>query len=823
MFPRERLAFMLDDARPLVLLTQRQLLADLPANQAQVVCLDELPLVNSGESAPRRVLADRSAEDVAYVLYTSGSTGKPKGVQIPHRALVNFLVSMQKEPGITAKDSLLAITTLSFDIAGLELYLPLTVGARVVIASSEAASDGQQLVALMRECKPTIMQATPATLRMLLDSGWGGSSRLKILCGGESWGRELAGELLPRCKSLWNMYGPTETTIWSAVTRVRKDQPVLIGQPIDNTTFYILDGSSQPVPVGVPGELYIGGAGLALGYLGRPELTDERFVADRFSAEAGSRLYKTGDIVQRLAGGSIEFLRRADNQVKLRGFRIELGEIESLLGQQPGVRQCVVTVQGDNPVDKRLVAYIVPTDQQVALNVEAVREALKERLPNYMIPASFAVIEKIPLTPNGKIDRKALSMRTISQTEAGSAIDHVHALLTPTELRVKGLWEEILGAPNLSVDDNFFESGGHSLLAMRLASAIQKKFGVSLSLRALFFAPTIQTQAKAIDEIALKGVQDHVVPLQKGDASRPVFFLIHSYHLYPVLPKRLGEDQPVYGIQEYSTQAQMDDWALESMMARYVEAIRSVQPCGPYFIGGFCSAAIPAFEVSRQLREAGESVPLLAIIDSAGRQVQMDPPGNSFERIRSRWDHARKSWRFYASKLKALQAPELFRSLGSFAAIHIQNQLMKLQRWWWGGICRFYIQRHLQMSSYLRGKLIGGIRVVTFEAIRNYSLKPYDGDIAVFLAGGSDFRDRDNSDSPWAQTTTGNTEVVWLPGDHTSAFTLPNINVFSRLLRGAFDAALEHHPAGTQNTAGAEESEADTAVTLSSETTGIEH
>jgi amino acid adenylation domain-containing protein len=809
MFPRERLAFMLEDARPLVLLTQRRLLADLPERWAQVVCLDELLSMGSDAPAPRRVLTDRSAEDVAYVLYTSGSTGKPKGVQIPHRALVNFLASMQREPGITAKDSLLAVTTLSFDIAGLELYLPLTVGARVVIASSEAASDGQQLVALMKEFKPTIMQATPATWRMLLDSGWSGSSRLKILCGGESWGRELAGELLLRCKSLWNMYGPTETTIWSAVVRIGRDQPVLIGQPIDNTTFYILDGSGQPVPVGVPGELYIGGAGLALGYLGRPELTSERFVADRFSAEAGSRLYRTGDIVQRLADGSVEFLRRADHQVKLRGFRIELGEIEALLEQQAGVRQCVVTVQGNDPADKHLVAYIVPTDPLVALVVENLRRALKERLPNYMIPSSFAVIETMPLTPNGKIDRRALPMRTINQIEEGLATDHVDAPLTPTELRVKGIWEGILGAPNLSAHDNFFESGGHSLLAMRLVTAIQKTFSVSLSLRALFFAPTIQAQAKAIDEIALKGVHDHIVPLQKGDASRPVFFLIHSYHLYPLLPKRLGEDQPVYGIQEHSTHVQMDDWALESMMARYVEAIRSVQPHGPYFIGGFCSAAIPAFEVARQLREDGESVVLLAIIDSAGHHIVLNRPMNRSERFRTRWDHTRKSWRIRAIKLRALQAPELVRSLGSFATIHTRNQLMKLQRWWWGGVFRFYMKRHLQMPSYLRGKLIGGIRVVTLEAIRNYSLKPYEGDIAVFLASGSGFRDRrEDSDSPWAQTTSGNTEVVWLPGDHTSAFTPPNIDIFARLLRDAFDAALKRHPAGSENAAVVEESEA---------------
>jgi len=421
MFPRERLAFMLKDAQPLILLTQRRLLTDVPEHQAQAVYLDDLSSGSPGKPAPMRVQLDRDAGDLAYVLYTSGSTGKPKGVQIQHRALVNFLLSMQREPGITARDSLLAITTLSFDIAALELYLPLTVGARVLIASSEVASDGQQLLALMKERKPTIMQATPATWRMLLDSGWTGTSRLKILCGGESWGRELAAELLTRCQSLWNMYGPTETTIWSAVARIEKDQPVLIGHPIDKTTFHILNEGGQPVPVGVPGELYIGGAGVAHGYLGHPDLTGERFVADPFSLEPGARLYKTGDIVQRLPGGPIEFLRRADQQVKLRGFRIECGEIEALLERQAGIRQCVVTVRGDDHGDQRLVAYIVPTDPQVALNREDLRGALQHRLPNYMIPAAFTVIEKMPLTPNGKIDRRELSLRLVDCTEVGSA------------------------------------------------------------------------------------------------------------------------------------------------------------------------------------------------------------------------------------------------------------------------------------------------------------------------------------------------------------------------------------------------------------------
>jgi amino acid adenylation domain-containing protein len=355
-FPSDRLSFMLQDAQPFVLLTHEKLKTLLPPHRAQVVYLDELP---AGLSRQPRKLTGVQAENIAYVLYTSGSTGTPKGVQVQHCALVNFLLSMQREPGITADDTLLAITTLSFDIAGLELYLPLTVGARVVIASSEAARDGRQLSALMDRNDATVMQATPGTWRMLLDLGWKGNPALKILCGGESWGTDLAGELLPRCKSLWNMYGPTETTIWSSVGRVKKGQPVLLGHPIANTTFYVLDASQQLSPLGSPGELYIGGRGLALGYKDREDLTRERFVNDAFAKQPGARLYKTGDLVCRVEGGGIKFLGRLDHQVKIRGFRIELGEIETCLMKHKSVREAVVVVREDSAGDKRLVAYVV--------------------------------------------------------------------------------------------------------------------------------------------------------------------------------------------------------------------------------------------------------------------------------------------------------------------------------------------------------------------------------------------------------------------------------------------------------------------------------
>ncbi|MGA3322977.1 MAG: amino acid adenylation domain-containing protein [Terriglobia bacterium] len=353
-FPQERVAFMLGDAQPRVLVTVTKLLAELPRNQSEVVCVNDFAALSEAPMA-----RPPESRHLAYVIYTSGSTGKPKGVEICHRAVVNFLNSMRQVPGMEAQDTLLSVTSPSFDIFGLELWLPLTSGAKVVIVSQDVAMDGSQLAKVMAARGVTVMQATPSTWRVLLEAGWEGDLSLKILCGGEAWPEELAAQLLPKGRALWNMYGPTETTLGSAVYPVEKGTPILIGDPIANTQFYVVDSDLQPVPVGVPGELLIGGDGLARGYLRRPELTAEKFIPDPFSASAGSRLYRTGDLVRYLPDGNLEFLGRLDQQVKIHGFRIELGEIEAALRQHPAVQQTVVIAREDTPGDKRLVAYVV--------------------------------------------------------------------------------------------------------------------------------------------------------------------------------------------------------------------------------------------------------------------------------------------------------------------------------------------------------------------------------------------------------------------------------------------------------------------------------
>ena len=491
-FPPARQEFMLADAQVRVLVTEEPLLASLPASDATVLCVDR----DGGEVALESTdppAHDAGAEDLAYVIYTSGSTGKPKGVEIPHRALVNFLCSMREQPGLVAEDVLVAVTTLSFDIAGLELYLPLITGATVVIASAQTAADPRALARLLESSGATAMQATPTTWRMLIDSGWPGRADLKALCGGEALPPALADELVWRVPELWNMYGPTETTIWSTCAHVRSpgEQPT-IGRPIANTTLHVLDGRGAPAPIGVPGELLIGGAGLAHGYRNRPELTAERFVTDE---PGGERLYRTGDLARYRPDGTVQFLGRLDHQVKLRGFRIELGEIEAVLGGHPAVAGAAAIVHDGPQGEPSLIAYVVPDGEPA--DPEDLRRFLGESLPAYMVPATIVTLERLPLTPNGKIDRKALPAPELPSSREDQYTEPRDA----TEAAVASVFCEVLGVDRAGAHDDFFGLGGQSLLAARLVSRLDARFEIELPLRALFEAPTVAGLAAHIEAL----------------------------------------------------------------------------------------------------------------------------------------------------------------------------------------------------------------------------------------------------------------------------------------------------------------------------------
>jgi amino acid adenylation domain-containing protein len=495
-YPAARLGFMLADAKVRLLVTQARVREQLPPSDATVLCLD-VDADRIARESSERIDGGVTADHLAYVIYTSGSTGRPKGVQIPHRAVVNFLTSMQRVPGLGRQDTLLAVTTLAFDIAGLELLLPLTVGARCVIAADEVAKDGRRLADTLTRSGATVMQATPAGWQLLVEAGWAGTPGLRAFCGGEALPSILADQLLTRCGSLWNLYGPTETTIWSAVGPVRSGAPVGIGRPIANTRLYLLDRRLHPVPIGVAGELFIAGSGLARGYLNRPGLTAERFLPDPFSREPGARVYRTGDLMRYRADGSLEFLGRTDHQVKLRGFRIELGEIEAVLVQHPAVRQAVSLVREDAPGDKRLIAWVVPAPGKPP-TIGELRGYLQRELPEHMLPSAVVLLDAIPLTPGFKLDRAALPEPDWGRLEL---VESYVAPRSPTEQALADLWAALLRVERVGVHDNFFELGGHSLLATLMMARVQAAAGVELPLRALFEDPTVQGMAQRIETI----------------------------------------------------------------------------------------------------------------------------------------------------------------------------------------------------------------------------------------------------------------------------------------------------------------------------------
>jgi nonribosomal peptide synthetase DhbF len=494
-FPVDRLAYMLSDSGAGVLLSSGELPSGLevPVHIAVVdaAAISGRPLCAGVENLPFAP----DPQDAAYVLYTSGSTGRPKGVVVSHGALANFLNSMRERPGLSSSDVLAAVTTVSFDIAGLELYLPLIVGARIELVSKQVATDGAALAGLLDGSGATFLQATPATWRMLIEAGWQGSKHCRALCGGEAVSRRLADDILERVAELWNMYGPTETTIWSTVEQVERGSAAInIGRPIANTQVHILDAAGEIAPIGVTGEICIGGAGVATGYHRRPALTAERFTPDPYSGVPGSRLYRTGDLGRWGPDGKLYHLGRSDHQVKIRGFRIELGEIEKALGAHPAIQHAVAAVREAGPEDPRLVAYVTFHEGD-DVTITDLKRFLRNQLPDYMIPSIVVTLVSMPLTPNGKVDRAALPDPFAGHAPEPTADG---ALTTSMERLLAQAWQTVLKIERVGALDNFFELGGYSLLSLRVAKIIEKRTGRRLDPRALFFH-TLRDVARSLD------------------------------------------------------------------------------------------------------------------------------------------------------------------------------------------------------------------------------------------------------------------------------------------------------------------------------------
>jgi amino acid adenylation domain-containing protein len=613
-FPAHHLEIIMQDSACGIVITS-EALRDRVTQAAAVCSLEDIAGAITAES-PQPPALDYAGEDTAYVIFTSGSTGRPKGVQIPQRAVENFIASMRVAPGCTESDRLLAITTISFDISVLELFLPLASGGHVTIVTRDHVINPPVLQQLLAEQNISIMQATPATWQMLFDGGWAGQPGLKILCGGEAFPKHLAERFLASCGEVWNVYGPTETTVWSTVKNVQDASDLSIGRPIDNTSVYVLDEQLRLVPPGAHGELWIGGAGVARGYLGRPELTAERFKASPF--RDGDTIYRTGDLARVAGSGEIECLGRVDFQVKIRGFRIELGAIETALLERSEIATCAVVAREGKDGNKLLAAYLVAAEGH-SIDVDALRQTLSAKLPAYMIPASYCVLDALPMTPNNKIDRKALPDPQPISTETTPPRDKL-------ERDMLEIWAEMLEYDDLGIHDNFYLVGGHSLMAIRLIALANERFRTSLSVDALFSNPTVAgfsavVRADVGDPASVRGkpASGHrgLFLLQQGREGGFPLFLIHGDQANGLLLPRLTKEQEVWG---YHHQGSNGDRVALTTVEALAEHINrewierhGTRPC---VLAGHSFGAVLAYHVAVLREQQGLPTPSLVIIDA---------------------------------------------------------------------------------------------------------------------------------------------------------------------------------------------------------------
>ena len=641
-YPLERLTYMAEDSKISILLTQDRLISRLPEHQARVVVDSDWSKIalHSRENPTMK----NTTEDLAYVIYTSGSTGKPKGVMITHSALSNFAQTALAEYKIEQSDRVLQFASINFDIAVEEIYTCLLAGSTLVLRTDEMLADMKTFCQTCQKWQLTILNLPTAYWHQLMaelaiEAYFPESVRLVII-GGEKvlsepvkhWQEYVNRSGKSDRLQLINSYGPTETTVSATLYRIPTDADTIknevpIGRPFGHLQTHILDRYGQPVPIGVPGELHIGGSSLARGYLNRPELTKEKFIPNFLSQESGARLYKTGDLVRYLPAkdtalhnGNIEYIGRIDEQVKIRGFRIELGEIETVIAQHPDVLQTAVIAREDIPGDKRLVAYIVPQQQ---LPIGKLRSFLQERLPHYMVPTAYVKLDSLPITPGGKIDRQALPAPEFDRSELGKTV----APRNDLEFKIATIWEEILNTSPIGVQDNFFDLGGHSLLAVSLLTRIEKTFQKNISLTTFLSTPTVEGVAKVISQES--SASESLIFNIRTTGSKPPLFLINAMGTgmlaYKLLTKYLDPEIPVYGIRAIGMDDQQEPQnRIEQMAETYIQEMLAVQPEGPYCVAGVCTGGTVAFEIASQLRSRGLEVAFLGLIDSTARPILSD-------------------------------------------------------------------------------------------------------------------------------------------------------------------------------------------------------
>jgi len=791
-YPVERFHFMLKDAKVSILLTQQRSLERLGKVSIPIVCLDnndkKANIASQNRENPNSGV---TSDNLAYVIYTSGSTGQPKGVLIKHRGLSNLASAQTEVFNLQPSNRILQFASLSFDASIFEIVMALRTGATLYLAKKDSLLPGKVLLQILREKAITHVTLPPAVLAVLPTESL--PALQSIICAGEFCSQDIIKRWWSSNRRFFNAYGPTEATVWSTVGEINTlDEKPSIGRPIANTQIYILDKYLQPVPIGIPGELYIGGDGVAEGYLNRPQLTAEKFIPNFFSENKGTRLYKSGDLACYREDGNIEFLGRIDNQVKIRGFRIELSEIETVLSQHQSVEKAVLIAKENVSGDRYLVAYIIPTKQPATTS--KLREFLKEKLPEYMIPAAFVVLDSLPLTPNGKLDRLAL---TALDTATSRSIDKIFiAPRTPTELTLAKIWAEVLNIERVGIYDNFFDLGGNSLLTVRLIEQIHKQFERDLPLSTIFLNPTIESLANSLCQETDSLSWSPLVAIQPA-GSNPPFFCVHPIFgvVFPYyeLAHQLGTNQPFYGLQPIGIDGQTPLTRIEEMAAHYIEALRKVQPKGPYYLGGWSFGGLVAFEMAQQLEKCGDEVALLAMLDTLA-PIQSNIPdfGNGLKFLFT--TVARYIWSFFFDYFRLI----ITHSKNQTNSFSIFNKLIQ---WLEVNLFSHFILGEAAKVNSIpkesRSRILSELTIrpmlrvfyANSQAVINYVPQVYPKQITLFKTSVNSGIAEEDSSMGWDKLAIEKTEVYSIPGNHLTMLRKPHIQVIAAQLRACIEKA----------------------------------
>ncbi|MFB2772383.1 amino acid adenylation domain-containing protein [Pelatocladus sp. BLCC-F211] len=791
-YPVERLNFMLSDSQASLLISKQEILEKLSLSAAKTVCLDihKDEIVQESSENPIHI---SKPDHLAYIIYTSGSTGTPKGILGTHRGTVNGLHWLWKTYPFNPEEICCQKTAISFVDSVWEIFAPLLQGIPTVIIKNETLLDPQLFIETLVKHKVTRVILVPSLLRLLLDNYSHLTKKLLQLklwiTSGEALSIKLVEtfrELLPFAK-LINLYGSSEVSANATYydTSLLPDQAnsVPIGRPIDNTQIYVLNRNLQPTPVGVVGELYIGGDGLARGYLYRPELTQQRFIDNSFIPE--TKLYKTGDLVRYLKDGNLEYLGRDDEQVKIRGFRVELAEIATVITQHPDVKESIVITEKDDQQNQLLIAYVVAEKESITAQL---LRYLQQKLPTYMLPSAFVVLDAFPLTPNGKIDKRALPTNKLIRPNTN---DNVMAMAPRnfTELSLVKLWENLLNTSSIGVKDNFFNLGGHSFLAVRLMAQIQDRFGHNLTLSTLFENPTIEKIAPIVSQPFRESSNSPLVAINSSGSKIP-FFCIHGagggINHYINLSRRLGENYPFYALEHNPNQEEPEIITVEETANYYLQEIRKVQPKGPYLLGGHCYGGVLAFEMAQQLQREGETVDLLVVIDAILSETRIESTKDDDAKFLLRMAESIKT----DSNIDFSLSFEELRDLSLNEQLDLINQKMN------------FIFSDTEIKDFIRYYKLFKAHV---QAMRNYTPLVYEQSITLFRAKEEIIHDFEspefNSNDPllgWGKYSSQAIQVMEIPGDHFSIFIEPHIQELARNLRVCIDNAVCNLNNGSQ-------------------------